>query len=107
MDGTEPVTGPSSSNAAGHASEPAPAPRPSAVAPTPPPTVAELFPAPVQAFLFLVLFGLVGAVAWTSFRGSPTPAPLPELSRAGKVDLNRADRAELMLLPGIGPQMAD
>src|SRR3954471_4230269 len=71
------------------------------------PTVGELFPAPVQAFLFLVLFALVGVVAWKSFRKDVAGAEASASPSAIKVDVNRADRAELMLLPGIGPGLAD
>jgi competence protein ComEA len=69
--------------------------------------LAELFPVHVQAALVVILFGLVLAVAWTTVRKPESAAAPPEAGRSLKVDINRADRAELMLLPGVGPGLAD
>ena len=84
---------------------PAPTPVPP---PTPPPkTVVDVFTGPVQAGLFVILLGLVGFVAWNSFRPDVRPAVNESATRTCRIDLNRADRGELMLLPGIGPQLAE
>lgn len=82
-----------------------PVTQPPAPPPKQPPAIGEIFSPPVQTFLFLVLFALVGIVAWKSFRNDRADAIASP--HAFKVDINRADRAELMLLPGIGPGLAD
>ncbi|HEX3314738.1 MAG TPA: helix-hairpin-helix domain-containing protein [Gemmataceae bacterium] len=83
-----------------------------ATSPTTPPAPAavvskpDVFTAPVQLALFIALLGLVGFVAWNSIpptRPTETRADQPPI----RVDINRADRGELMMLPGIGPNLAD
>lgn len=68
---------------------------------------SELFTPPVQAALFTALFTLALIVAWQTIR---VPGPVERESSPTlltRVDVNRAGRAELMLLPGIGPGLAD
>jgi competence protein ComEA len=77
-------------------------------APVPAPVVsrADVFTGPVQLALFLAILGLVGFVAWHSIlptRPTEVHADLPPI----RVDINRAERGELMMLPGIGPSLAD
>ena len=76
--------------------------------PAPAPVVsrADVFTAPVQLALFVAILGLVGFVAWHSI--PPTrPIETHAEKQPIRVDINRADRGELMLLPGIGPNLAD
>ena len=76
--------------------------------PVPAPVVsrADVFTGPVQLALFVALLGLVGFIAWHSI---PPTRPTEDHSKAQpiRVDINRADRGELMMLPGIGPSLAD
>ena len=91
----------------------APAPNPVAASPpstTPAPAPVasrvDVFTAPVQLALFVALLGLVGFVAWHSI---PPMRPVEDHASQQpiRVDINRADRGELMMLPGIGPNLAD
>ena len=88
-----------------------PAPPP----PAPPSTAAAdalaAWPRSAQvavAFLLGIVVTLIGVQAWTSTRWSSRPTELernPVL--AYRVDLNRAERAELLQLPGVGPALAE
>jgi competence protein ComEA len=90
----------------------APAPIPVAPPPTstpvPAPVVSrgDVFTGPVQLALFVALLGLVGFIAWHSI---PPSRPVEDHASQQpiRVDINRADRGELMMLPGIGPSLAD
>jgi competence protein ComEA len=60
------------------------------------------------AFLLGVVVTLIGAQAWNSLRWSSRPTDLERgTTLAYRVDLNRAERAELLQLPGIGPALAE
>jgi competence protein ComEA len=60
------------------------------------------------AFLLGVVVTLIGAQAWNSLRWSSRPTDLERgITLAYRVDLNRAERAELLQLPGIGPALAE
>jgi competence protein ComEA len=52
--------------------------------------------------VLLALAVAVGAAAWGRVRARPADGPPP----VAVVDVNRADPAELTLLPGIGPALA-
>src|ERR1700741_5079921 len=54
----------------------------------------------VGALLGVALFSLFGQSFLTSFGARPTPSPAPRL------ELNSASHADLLLLPGIGDQLA-
>lgn len=57
----------------------------------------------------VLLAGGLGTAAWWGARGRPLPAPVHP-AQAGldmRIDLNRAAAAELNVLPGIGPRLAD
>ena len=71
------------------------------------PGLAEIVTAPIQTALFTLLLCLVGFIAWNSYRGPTMKPDVEPADQVAKIDLNRADRGELMLLPGIGPQLAD
>jgi competence protein ComEA len=58
------------------------------------------------AFLLGVVATLIGMQAWGSLRWSSRPTEL-ERAPSYRVDLNRAGRAELLQLPGIGPALAE
>jgi len=77
---------------------------PSPAPPHPPPEGA--WPRAAQLAAALLLGGalaLLGAHVWGYLRsGRPT-----ELSAAHRIDVNRADRAELLQIPGIGPNLAE
>lgn len=89
--------------------DPAPSP------PAPPSTAAAdalaAWPRSAQvavAFLLGIVVTLIGMQAWTSTRWSSRPTEFernPVL--AYHVDLNRAERAELLQLPGVGPALAE
>jgi competence protein ComEA len=75
-------------------------------APAPVVSKADVFTGPVQLALFVAILGLVGFVAWHSI--PPTrPAEVHAEQLPIRVDINRADRGELLMLPGIGPSLAD
>src|SRR5262245_16585385 len=80
---------------------PAPVPTP----PAPPP-----WPRPVQlalALLALTAFGLAAARHSTALGNRPRPTEVRVRVEPAAVDLNRASRAELLQLPGVGPKLAD
>ena len=87
------------------ASNPTPTP-PSAPPAQTPPAHESLFPARVQMALFAILLLTLCLIGWNSHRGQPA-TETPAVSVAAKVDLNRAGRAELLLLPGVGPELAN
>ena len=77
-----------------------------------PPTVPPTPPDNRSGERVLVLVAIVAGLMLTSAAYSPrfTSRPstfLPGDATAYRVDLNRADRAELMQVPGIGPGKAD
>jgi competence ComEA-like helix-hairpin-helix protein len=83
-------------------------PAPPAATDPKPATIADIFTPRIQASLFVLLLGLLGFIAWNSFRptrsfSSDDDSP----PRIAKVDLNRAERGDLMMLPSIGPQLAE
>jgi competence ComEA-like helix-hairpin-helix protein len=83
-------------------------PVPSAATEPKPATIADIFTPRIQASLFVLLLGLLGFIAWNSFRPTRSLSSEDDTpTRIAKVDLNRADRGDLMLLPGIGPQLAE
>lgn len=65
-------------------------------------------PAQGTAVVFLVLaLGLLGWHAWTSHRDSCRPATLePGALTTSSLDLNEADHAQLLQLPGVGDHLA-
>src|SRR5262245_15077578 len=84
-----------------------PPPSADAASPAQSVTMAWTRPARLTAALFLVLsVALLGVQLYRSSRWACKP-----LDRTGalayRVDLNRAERAELLQLPGVGPQLAD
>ena len=85
------------------------APNPTPI-PSPPTTTApadgSLFSSRAQIGLFAILSAVLGLIAWNSYRGQ-SPAEKPAIAVVVKVDLNRAGRAELLLLPGVGPELAN
>ncbi|QNN24998.1 helix-hairpin-helix domain-containing protein [Planctomycetales bacterium ZRK34] len=60
-----------------------------------------------RVFAFTALAAVLLALALT--RWLITPAPTPELPSASsyRININTAPRAELQLLPGVGPALAD
>src|SRR5262245_56043813 len=97
---------------------PSPAPTPSAAPPTAPPAPASP-PAPIvtawprsaqvtTAFLLGVCVTLIGVHVLGLLRWGTRPAELErERTPTYRIDLNRASRAELLQVPGIGPALAD
>jgi len=86
-------------------------PAPAAAAPAPETTLATSWPRCAQlatAFLLGVAAALLlvhgaGALRWGTRPGELDRPPLP----AYRIDLNRASRAELLQVPGLGPSLAD
>jgi competence protein ComEA len=82
-------------------------------APTPAPPQPDSSPWPRAAQLAAALLlgaalTLLGIHAWGYLRWSTRPTDLhPGGLPAYRIDLNRADRAELLQLPGVGPRLAD
>lgn len=70
--------------------------------PTPYPRAAQR----VTAVLLLFALSLIGWRAWAASRWSARPTALTAASVAFRLDLNRADLAELMQLPGVGESLA-
>lgn len=86
------------------------------VPPAPPspavqPVLATAWPRSAQmavAFLLGIIATLIGVQAWGSLRWSSRPTDLERQPLlAYRVDLNRADRAELLQIPGVGPALAE
>src|SRR5262245_32822641 len=89
--------------------DPATAPTPSADPPSPAESVTTAWTRPAQltaAFFLVLSVALVGVQIYRSSRWACKP-----LEHSGapayQIDLNRAERAELLQLPGVGPQLAD
>jgi competence protein ComEA len=92
----------------------APTPSPVAAAPPAPPQSpapgparGDAFTLPVQLALFVAILGLVGFVAWQNLPRTSKPTEERIAADSVRIDINRADRGELMMLPGIGPSLAD
>ena len=80
----------------------------SPAAPPTPPTQPDTRSGERVLVLFAVVAGLLLAVTAYSPRFTSRPSAFqPGEAIAYRVDLNRADRAELMQVPGIGPGKAD
>jgi len=75
--------------------------------PAPSPARGDAFTAPVQLALLVAILGLVGFVAWQNVPRSTKQADERVAAEPVRIDINRADRGELMMLPGIGPSLAD
>jgi competence protein ComEA len=83
-----------------------------AQAPGPParPPALEAWPRPAQAATAALLLLATLLLLWHglgSLPGGSRPAELHSAAPARRVDLNRADRAELLQLPGIGDGLAE
>jgi competence protein ComEA len=82
---------------------PSPAPPPSAPGTAAWPRTAQL----AAALLLGGALALLGVHAWGYLRWGARPTDLdPDRGLAYRADLNRADRAELLQLPGVGPNLA-
>jgi competence protein ComEA len=80
-------------------------------APAQPPPGAPAWPRAAQLAAALLLgaaAALLAVHAWGYLRWSSRPTDLdPGHGPAYRIDLNRADRAELLQLPGVGPNLAE
>src|SRR5947209_8456088 len=97
----------------------APAPHISVAAPVSPPTAATAPQVPVlvaawprsaqltTAFLLGACTALLAVQVMGSMRWGARPAELERTAPAYRIDLNRASRAELLQVPGVGPALAD
>ena len=72
-----------------------------------PSSIADIFPVRIQASLFVLLIAFLGFIGWKTWQPAATAGERAAAVGSGKVDLNRADHAELLLLSGIGPGLAD
>jgi competence protein ComEA len=94
---------------------PAPQPPPEATPLTATPTasvVAAATPWPRSAqgaiaVLLMLALGLLGWHAWNAQRWGSRPTELDASAAAGRIDLNHADRAQLLQLPGVGGRTAE
>lgn len=89
---------------------PAQPPTGSAAAPTSPPAIVTAWPHSAQlttAFLLGVAATLLFVHVMGSVRWGARPLELERTTLAYRIDLNRATRAELLQVPGIGPALAD
>src|SRR3954463_16474820 len=90
--------------AAGDPPWPAPPPAPEAASPPPGPPPAEappVWPPAAQAVTAGLLVLLLGLLSWHVYAGSRLATRPTELQPAPeRLDLNRADRADLVQLPG-------
>jgi competence protein ComEA len=59
------------------------------------------------AALLALALGLLGWHAWNAQRWGSRPTELDVNAAAGRIDLNHADRAQLLQLPGVGGRTAD
>jgi competence protein ComEA len=79
-------------------------------APPEKPQAVPAWPRPAQAamvFLLGVATTLLAVHGWRGMRWSSRPTDLERgVLPAYRIDLNRADRAELLQVPGVGPRMA-
>ena len=83
---------------------PSPAPLPSQPGSPAWPRTAQL----AAALLLGAALALLGVHVWGYQRGGSRPTDLdPGRGAAYRIDLNRADRAELLQLPGVGPALAE
>ena len=76
----------------------------------PPPPEPPAWPRSPQCALALLLALAAGLLAWHAYRGSrraARPTALEPGALTYRVDLNRADRAQLLQLPGVGKATAD
>jgi competence protein ComEA len=76
--------------------------------PAPPPPAGSTWPRCAQIAAALLLGGalaLLGVHAWAHVGWGSRPTELKP-GRAQPIDLNRAERAELLQLPGVGPSLA-
>jgi len=84
---------------------------PLTAAPTAPVVVAAApWPHSAQAATALLLalaLGLLGWHVWNGQRWGSRPSELDLNASAGRVDLNHADRAQLLQLPGVGEHAAE
>ena len=89
---------------------PSPNPAPPPVTPVPPPLLAA-WPRSAQlttAFLLGVSLTLLAIQSLGYLRGGSRPTDLErDAILAYRIDLNRADRAELLQLPGVGDGLAE
>jgi competence protein ComEA len=89
---------------------PSPVPVPAA-APQPPPAVLTAWPRSAQlttAFLLGVAVTLLGIQVAGLLRWGSRPTDLERSTTpAYRIDLNRAERAELLQLPGVGPALVE
>ena len=80
-------------------------------APLPPPSGSPAWPRAARlaaALLLGVALALLGVHAWGYLSWGSRPTDLdPGRAGAYHIDLNRADRAELLQLPGVGPALAE
>jgi hypothetical protein len=90
--------------------QPSPEATPLTVAPTTSiVAVATPWPRSAQgatAALLALALGLLGWHGWNAQRWASRPTDL-DAAPAGRIDLNRADRAQLLQLPGVGGRTAD
>jgi competence protein ComEA len=78
-------------------------------APAPSISVTPVWPRSAQlaaASLLALTLGLLGWQVWDRQRSRACPTQLEPGAFTFRVDLNRADRAQLLQLPGVGPAMA-
>lgn len=83
------------------------APPPTGASPSP---VVAAWPRSAQmaaAFLLGVTTALLAVFVYTSGRGGTRPSHLERGDSAYRIDLNSANRAELMQLPGVGDALAE
>jgi competence protein ComEA len=81
-----------------------------AAAPTSPPAIVTAWPHSAQlttAFLLGVAATLLFVHVMGSVRWGARPLDLERTTLAYRIDLNRATRAELLQVPGIGPALAE
>src|SRR5437016_4768744 len=89
--------------------DPAPPPPLTAVSP-PPPAVMTAWPRTAQlatAFLLGLATALLAVQVYNHTRWSSRPTALERAGPAYRIDLNEADRAELLQIPGIGDSLTD
>ena len=60
-----------------------------------------------RVLAFTALAAVLLALALTRWLITPTPTPEPPSASSYRININTAPRAELQLLPGVGPALAD